>query len=172
MSDIKIRTATPKDAKRLLEIYSPYVQNTSISFEYDPPTLKEFKGRIKNTLKKYPYIVAEIDGKIVGYSYAGVFHARRAYNISCELSIYVDMNCHKQGIGSALYSELEKRLLAQNIHTLYACIAATPRPDDKYLTDGSIQFHGKMGYKIVGTFTDCAIKYNQNYNMVYMEKHI
>ncbi|MDE7208142.1 MAG: GNAT family N-acetyltransferase, partial [Lachnospiraceae bacterium] len=68
---ITIRTALSSDAEQLLEIYTPYVRDTAISFEYDIPTVGEFSARIENTLKKYPYFVAEADGEIVGYTYAG-----------------------------------------------------------------------------------------------------
>ena len=62
-----IRLATERDANQLLEIYAPYVKNTAITFEYSVPSIQEFSSRIQNVLKKYPFIVAEIEGKIAGY---------------------------------------------------------------------------------------------------------
>lgn len=88
MSDIKIRTVTENDAEQLLEIYAPYVEKTAITFEYEVPSVEEFKSRIKGTLKKYPYFAAELDGKIVGYAYAGEFKERAAYDWAVETSIY------------------------------------------------------------------------------------
>ena len=87
-----IRNATIDDANQLLEIYAYYVKNTAISFEYDVPSLEEFRTRIDSTLKKYPYLVLEEDGMIQGYAYAGAFIERAAYGHSCEVSIYVDHN--------------------------------------------------------------------------------
>ena len=69
---LHIRMAQISDAEELLAIYKPYIENTAITFEYNVPTVEEFANRIKTTLKKYPYIVAELNGKIVGYAYAGV----------------------------------------------------------------------------------------------------
>ena len=85
---ITTRYVVPEDAKRLLEIYAPYVENTAITFEYDVPTLEEFIERIRHTLEKYPYIVALNNGTIVGYAYAGMFHEREAYSRCVETSIY------------------------------------------------------------------------------------
>ena len=101
-----IRPAVPSDSERLLEIYGYYVKNTAISFEYDVPSLDEFKSRIVSITKRYPYLVALCDGKIEGYAYAGVFKNRAAYDRSCETTVYVDKNAQRQGIGKALYAAL------------------------------------------------------------------
>ena len=89
MENMIIRTATANDAEAILNIYAYYVENTAITFEYDVPTLEEFTQRIENTLKKYPYLVAEKDGEILGYAYAGVFKDRAAYDWSAETTIYL-----------------------------------------------------------------------------------
>ena len=60
MENVNIRVASPDDAEKLLEIYAPYVEKTAITFEYDVPTVHEFKKRIENTLERYPYLVAEV----------------------------------------------------------------------------------------------------------------
>lgn len=81
MSKIIIRTAKEEDAERLLEIYAPYVTDTAITFEYEVPTIDEFQQRINNTLKKYPYLVAEDEnGNVMGYAYASAFKGRAAYD--------------------------------------------------------------------------------------------
>ena len=104
---VKIRSAVPDDAKRLLEIYAYYVADTAISLEYDVPSEEEFRSRIRNTLQKYPYLVLEEDGIIQGYTYAGLFKIRAAYARSCEVSIYVDRNAKRRGYGRMLYEALE-----------------------------------------------------------------
>ena len=167
---IEIRTVTPEDAERLLEIYSYYVKNTAISFEYEIPSLEEFRERIVNISKKYPYICAIADEKIIGYAYAGVFHEREAYRHSVELSIYVDLERRRGGCGRALYAALEERLKNQGIKNLYACIAVPPKKADEYLTFDSMKFHKKMGYIIAGHFHSCGIKFDRWYDMIYMEK--
>ena len=84
-----IRKAKPEDAEQLLAIYTPYVTNTAITFEYEVPTVDEFRHRIINTLKKYPYLVAENEnGIVIGYAYASPFKGRAAYDWAVETSIY------------------------------------------------------------------------------------
>ena len=89
MEKNKIRVATKQDAKSLVEIYAPYVEKTAITFEYTVPTVEEFEKRIERVLEKYPYLVAERDGEIVGYAYASAFHERPAYDWAVETTVYV-----------------------------------------------------------------------------------
>ncbi|MDO4647154.1 MAG: GNAT family N-acetyltransferase [Eubacteriales bacterium] len=166
---MKIRTAVPEDAERLVEIYAPYVENTAITFEYEVPTVENFRKRITDTLEQYPYLVAEEDGHILGYAYAGTFKGRPAYDWSVELSIYVEMGHHKSGVGKALYLELEKILQRMHVRNLYACIA-DPEVEDPHLNRNSEEFHAHMGYKKVGEFHRCGYKFETWYHMIWMEK--
>ena len=166
-----IRAATREDAGSLLKIYSYYVENTAISFEYVAPSLDEFSKRISSTLEKYPYIVLEDDGLIRGYAYAGAFHSRAAYAHCCEVTIYLDHDSKGNGYGKALYEALEKALKKMGIINLYACIA-DPEVEDEYLTKNSECFHQHMGYTKVGEFHKCGYKFGRWYNMIWMEKRI
>ena len=166
-----IRDAVPEDAVRLLEIYGPYVEHTAISFEYETPGLEEFQNRIRTISARYPYLVAELDGRIVGYAYAGVFKGRAAYDRSCEVTIYLDPAVQKRGLGRRLYGALEERLRARGILNLYACIAWPIVPDET-LTTNSADFHAHMGYTKVGEFHYCAYKFGRWYHMIWMEKFI
>lgn len=171
MDNMKIRIAVKEDAYKLLEIYKPYVERTAITFEYDVPSVQEFEERIMHILEKYPYLVAERNGEIVGYAYAGSFHSRAAYGWAVETTVYVRQDQKKTGIGKKLYDALEKVLAAQNILNLNACIAY-PVKKDAYLTKNSVQFHEHLGYRFVGEFQKCGYKFGHWYNMVWMEKHI
>ena len=105
---MRIRRATENDAEALLKIYAPYVEHTAITFEYEVPSVEEFRSRIRHTLEKYPYLVAEEDGELLGYAYVGPFHDRPAYDWAVETSIYVDeRNIHK-GVGGKLHDALEQ----------------------------------------------------------------
>ncbi|MCD7808933.1 MAG: N-acetyltransferase family protein [Erysipelotrichaceae bacterium] len=168
---MKIRTVTINDAQELLDIYAYYVLNTAITFEYDVPTLQEFQYRITTILNKYPYIVAVINNKIVGYAYANTFKARAAYDWSVEMTIYIDIHYQKQGIGKKLYNTMEDLLKLQGITNLNACITY-PNQDDEYVDKNSVQFHEHLGYKLVGQFHQCGYKFNRWYSMVWMEKMI
>lgn len=168
---IQIRAASPEDAQELLKIYKPYVEKTAITFEYDVPQLQEFKARIERTLKKYPYLVAEKDGELLGYAYTGPFVGRAAYGWAAETSIYLKEGRQRMGLGRRLYQAIEGISRAQNILNLNACIGS-PETEDEYLTRNSIQFHSHMGYKMVGEFYKCGYKFGCWYNMAWMEKII
>ena len=168
-TDIMIRTAELSDAERLLKIYAPYVENTAITFEYEVPSVEEFRKRMENVLKKYPYLVAEQNGRPVGYAYAGAFKGRAAYDWAVETSIYVDAHARRRGIGRRLYEEMEQILKMMNILNLNACIGY-PKEEDEHLTRNSVEFHRHMGYQWVGEFHDCGYKFGRWYNMVWMEK--
>lgn len=166
-----IRNAEKEDAEKILAIYSYYVKNTAISFELDVPSLDEFQGRIVRTLERYPYLVLEEKGVILGYAYAGVFKNRAAYDHCCEVSIYVERHAKGRGYGRMLYEALETALKKAGILYLYACIA-DPVTEDEYLTRNSEHFHSHLGYTMVGQFHNCGYKFNRWYNMIWMEKII
>ncbi len=169
---MKISKVTVEDSEELLKIYAPYVLNTAISFEYEVPSVEEFTNRIINISKKYPYIKAEDeDGTILGYAYANTFKAREAYDWSVETTIYLREDMHKKGIGSALYEALELSLKDMGILNLNACIAYT-EVEDQHLTNGSMYFHEKLGYKLIGTFHKSGYKFGKWYDMIWMEKII
>ena len=166
-----LRMATEADASALLEIYRPYVEQTAITFEYDVPTAEEFARRIRHTLERYPYLVAEKNGNIIGYAYVSPFKERAAYDWAVETSIYVKMGLSGKGCGRQLYDALERLLKAQNILNLNACIAYTAH-EDAHLDNNSTHFHAHLGYKLVGTFHQCGYKFGTWYDMIWMEKMI
>ncbi len=166
-----IRSAQPLDAAALLEIYMPYVEQTAITFEYEPPSLAEFAQRIKKTLKVFPYLVLEDAGAIQGYAYAGPFKARAAYDWAVETTIYIRQGAHGKGYGKALYTALEEELRQRHFLNAYACIAYSEQEDDT-LTHASPLFHEHMGYILCGTFHQCGYKFGRWYDMLWMEKHL
>ena len=91
-----LRSAVPADAEKLLAVYSYYVLRTAVTFEYDVPSPEEFRNRIENTLKKYPYLVLEEGSGIRGYAYAGPFVGRAAYGRSCETTIYLERSAPRK----------------------------------------------------------------------------
>ena len=172
MQDITIRNASLADAPRILEIYAWYVEHTVITFEYDVPSLEEFEGRMRRTMQKYPYLVIERDGRVEGYAYAGPFVGRAAYDWACELTIYLDPEARKRGLGRALYEAMEKALGAMGVLNLYACIGYPRGGDDEYLSTNSADFHAHLGFEKIGTFTACGYKFGRWYDMIWMEKII
>ncbi|HFH7136111.1 TPA: N-acetyltransferase family protein [Streptococcus agalactiae] len=159
-----IRPVLPSDAKELLAIYAPYVTDTTITFEYDIPSISEFTNRIKNISKSFPYLVAEENGKILGYAYASTYYARAAYDWNCELSIYLDKDVRSKKIGSQLYDTLEKELVSQGYVNLLACISLP--------NDISIAFHKKRGFNQVAHFPKIGFKFEQWHDIVWLQKRL
>lgn len=160
---MEIRVVKKEDAKAIRDIYAPYVLDTIVTFEYEVPDIEEMERRIEKTLQRYPYFVAVIDDKVVGYAYASSFHERKAYDWACELSVYVDRDIRGQGVGKALYEELFKYLKLMNMKALYACLG--------YPNEASEKFHQSFGFKTIGYFHKCGYKFNQWIDMIWMEKH-
>lgn len=169
MKKLTIRAATLEDAKALLAIYKPYVLETAITFEYDVPSVEEFEARIKKVMEKYPYLVAEINGVIVGYAYASAFKDRAAYDWCVETSIYLRKDVRGNGIGRKLYEVLEEKLKEQGILNANACITYV-EVEDEHMTNASTRFHENMGYRLVGRFHQCGYKFGKWYDMIWMEK--
>lgn len=162
--NFNIRPCETKDAKAILEIYTPYVKNTAISFETKVPSFEEFTQRIKNIKSAYPYVVCEADGKIAGYAYASKFREREAYRYSIEVSVYVDSNFVGNKIGTLLYESLFKELESYNYYTAYACIT--------YPNDKSVGIHKKFGFSEIGIFHNAGYKFNKWHDVIWMEKQL
>lgn len=150
---MKIRFATPNDVERILKIYSPYVLDTPISFETTVPELNEFKERIQEITAKFPYLVAELDGEIVGYAYASAHRSRCAYEWSAESTVYVDQKHHGKGIGKRLYQDLFRILKAQGVVNVFAGIT---QPNE-----ASVHLHESLGFTPIGRFKDIGYKLDQ-----------
>ena len=166
-----IRAAAPEDAAAILAVYAPYIRRTAVTFEYEPPSLEEFRGRIERTLVRHPYLVAEEDGEILGYAYAGTFIGRSACDWAAEASIYLRADCRRAGLGRRLYTALEAVCRAQNIVNLNASIACADE-EDEYLTADSLRFHERMGFHCIGKFRKCGYKFGRWYDLAWMEKWI
>lgn len=161
---LTIRPATVDDAAALSAIYAPYVRETTVTFEYDPPSPEEFAHRIRVTREKYPYFVC-CDGDVpVGYAYAHAFRERAAYDWDVEMSIYVDRERRHSGVGRMLYEALEDALREMGIVNCYACITS-PNPD-------SIAFHTALGYRELAVFPRSGFKFGRWLDVTWMLKQI
>ena len=167
----QIRSASPSDAPELAELYRWYVERTAVTYEYAAPDAEAFLARMRGVMESYPYLVAEEDGRCVGYAYAAAFHPREAYRFSVETVIYLRRDARGRGLGRELYAALEAELRARGFRNLYACIGWPDVPDE-YLTRASAVFHERMGYRRCGYFRRCGYKFGRWYSMIWMEKII
>jgi len=170
-NDVHIRNATLADAERLVEIYSYYIKNTAITFEYAVPTVEEFQDRMEGIMKRYPYLVIEKNQEVQGYAYANAYIDRAACDWSCEVSIYLARDVVKCGMGRMLYEAMETVLRDMGMVNVYASIAYSDT-EDEYLTKNSLQFHEHLEYRKIGEFYNCGYKFGRWYSLVWVGKVI
>ncbi len=146
----KLRIVKPEDAFEILAIYSPYIENTSFTFETETPSVEQFADRIQTYLQTWPWLVCESDGIVVGYAYAARHRERTAYQWSIESSVYIHNDFQKKGIAAALYTALFDILKLQGFRNVYAVINL---PNDK-----SVALHEKLGFKWFATYEEVGFK--------------
>ncbi len=149
-SEIRTRSATVDDAPVIQAIYAPFVKHTPISFEEIVPIADEMAERIAQTQERYPYLVAERDGRIVGYAYASQHRTRAAYRLSVDVTAYVTESAQRSGAGRALYSALLSALSDLGYHAAFAGITLP--------NAASVGFHEAMGFAPVGIFREVGFK--------------
>lgn len=113
---------TPADAAALAEIYNPYIEHTTISYEFEPVSAEEMARRIERITAAHPWIKAEEDGVLLGYAYGSEYRSRPAYQWDAEVTVYVRQDRRTRGVGYALYTRLLEILREQNYVNLYALI--------------------------------------------------
>ncbi len=145
-----IRLAAPSDAADIQKIYGPIVRETHISFEVSLPDLDEIAARIDKALTRYPWIVCEIDGQMVGYAYASAFRARYAYQWTTETTVYVHPDFRRRGVSRALYQSLIAILREQGYCNAIGVIALP--------NEGSIRAHEAIGFRKIGVLENVGFK--------------
>ena len=164
-----VRAAAPEDAEQLLEIYTPFVISedsslSNVSFELAAPDVEEFRQRIQDISKQFPYLVGEINGQILGYVYCHPYRERLAYQWAVEVTIYLAPAGQGKGLGRLLYETMEKLLCLQGVTMAYSCITVG--------NDHSIKMHEALGYRLIGTFTNSGYKNGQWLDTVWLEKQL
>ncbi len=157
-----IRFATEKDISQMLEIYRPYVETTTVSFEYTCPTMEEFTERFCKYTHQFPWLVWEENGEILGYAYACAPFTRMAYSWVAEASVYLRQDAHRKGIGSKLYTALEAILTRQGYLTLYTLVTSE--------NETSLAFHQAVGYEIRAVFPRQGFKMGKALGVTWLEK--
>ena len=164
-----VRAAAPEDAEQLLEIYTPFVISedsslSNVSFELAAPDVEEFRQRIQDISKQFPYLVGEVNGQILGYVYCHPYRERLAYQWAVEVTIYLAPAGQGKGLGRLLYETMEKLLCLQGVTMAYSCITVG--------NDHSIKMHQALGYRLIGTFTNSGYKNGQWLDTVWLEKQL
>lgn len=149
-----IRPAHADDAKAIAAIYNPYILNTTISFEEEPVTDAAMAQRVADVQAGgLPWLVAEQDGKLLGYAYATKWRVRHAYRFSVESSVYLAPEAARQGVGTALYTALLAQLAERGCHLVIGGIALP--------NEASVALHEKLGYEKVAHFREVGFKFGR-----------
>ncbi len=161
-----VRDARLDDLPRIQEIYAQHVLTGLASFEETPPDLSEMTRRFEATLaQELPFLVAETDGKLAGYSYAGPYRPRPAYRFCLENSVYVGAEAVGRGVGSALLIELIRRCGDLGYRQLIAVIGDSAN-------HASIRLHEKHGFIRAGQLKSIGFKFGRWVDSVIMQREI
>ena len=157
-----IRIALESDIPAMLAIYAPFVEKTTVSFEYDVPTEEVFLQRFRAITAQFPWLVWEEDGRVLGYAYAAKPFERAGYSWCAEPSIYLREEARGRDVGRKLYAVLEAILDRQGYCVLYSLITSENK--------GSLAFHEKVGYRFCAELPGCGYKFGRNLSITWMEK--
>jgi phosphinothricin acetyltransferase len=158
----RIRIASAADAGSLLEIYRPYVTESAVSFELEPPSITEFSRRVSRTLERTPWLLCEIGATIAGYAYASPHRERAAYQWCVEVSAYVRPDFRRAGVARALYEALFRVLMLQGFVNAYAGITLPNEP--------SARFHEALGFRPVGIYHQIGFKLDRWHDVAWYER--
>ncbi len=158
-----IRPVTIDDAAVICDIYNYYIDNTCISFEYEPVSIEEMSCRIKSTIESFPWIVYEEHGKVIAYAYANKFAVREAYKNTLEVTVYAANNSASKGIGTELYKHLFNLIdETTSAHSLMSVIALP--------NEASVRLHEKLGFEKASHFKEVGFKFDQWVDVGYWQK--
>ncbi|MEZ5428374.1 MAG: N-acetyltransferase family protein [Pyrinomonadaceae bacterium] len=158
---MSVRFVRPEDAEQVARIYNYYVENGHQTFETAPVGAAEMGERISAISEKYPYLVFEENGEVLGYAYAALYKIRQAYRHSAEISVYVKWGVRSRGIGRRLYEKLFEELKETDIH---AVIAGISLPNE-----ASVRLHQSFGMEKVAHFREVGYKFGRWIDVGYWE---
>ena len=164
MSDLVIRDARMDDVPAMVAIYAPFITDTPVSFEVEVPTRAEFESRVAKAQSQWAWLVAEVEGRVVGYAYGSQYRARAAYRFGAEVSAYVDSAARGQGVASALYRRLFEILEGKGYCNLYAGIVIP--------NDASVGFHKALGFESIGVFHRAGWKFGAWHDVSWWERRL
>src|ERR1700761_8154974 len=163
MTTVEIRPATDADLPAITAIYEHAVLKGTATFELIPPDLAEMRRRFDALMEGgFPYLVAVLDGRVVGYAYAGAYRPRPAYRFTVENSVYLQPASHRRGIGQQLLQRLIAESEARGYRQMIAVIGDSANA-------GSIGVHTRCGFQMIGTHPNVGFKFNRWLDTVMMQ---
>jgi phosphinothricin acetyltransferase len=160
--EIKIRPYQTEDTQAILDVINYNILNSTALYDYKIRTYEQQQNILEEKISKnFPVIVAELDGKVVGFGMYSEFRFREAYKFTVEHSVYVNKDFYGKGIGKTLLEELILLAKKQKLHTMIAVIDAE--------NQGSVVFHEKFGFKTVGIIKESGFKFDRWLDLVFMQ---
>lgn len=159
---VQVRDASAADAEACAAIYAPYVTDSAITFEIDPPGPAEMAARIAQAQSTHAWLVVEDEDRVIGYAYGGPMKPRAAYRWSCEVSVYLEPGRRRTGAGRALYEALFARLTARGYRTAVAGMTL-PNPASEGL-------HKSLGFEPIGTYRNIGWKLNTWHDVAWVQR--
>ncbi len=161
MNNYNIRFITPADAEAALVVYAPYVLHTANTFEYEVPSVDDFRTKIEKITAQYPWLVCKCNGEIVGYAYGSTHRERAAYQWSPECTVYIDAKHHRKGIARTLYNTLFELLRQQGYINVFASVLVT--------NENSVAFHKAYGFEEIGLFKNIGYKLGEWHTNLWLQ---
>ncbi len=158
----RVRPATLDDSAACADIYEYYVLNTPITFEIEPPTVKQMAVRMLTLIETHAWLVLEQDEQVIGYAYGAAYASREAYQWSCETSVYLDKDWRGRGGGTQLYTALFAQLTERGFRQ---AVAGITMPNE-----ASLRLHEAFGFEVVGTFKDIGWKFEQWHDVLRLQR--
>ena len=155
---MSIRFAVPADAPAVADIYAHYVQETAITFATETPAPGDYAARMAD--ERYPFLVAEEDGRVQGFIYAGAFRTKEAYRWDVELTLYLAPGSTGRGLGRLLMDACLRLLQAQGYLNTYSCITL---PNER-----SVGLHRRLGFRELGVFPRTGYKLGRWHDVIWM----
>ena len=159
-----IRPAKATDVPAMLAIYGPYVTDTPITFDYEPPTEAAFTAKYNRITSRYPWLLLEEDGRILGYAYADRAFEKAAYAWCVEATVYLSPEATGKGRGRALYLALEEELKRRGLVLVYALVTAT--------NEASLRFLAALGFRETGRLPASGWKQGKWHDVIWLEKRL
>lgn len=165
MSKITFKNATLEDANQILQIYQPYIENTTVTMAIQVPTIENYKKVMQKIIEHLAFVVAEIDHEIIGYAFANHFQEKRqAYKYTCIINLYINPSYYGTGLGQQLYENLEQKLKQIGIVQLYSNLTASNIAGYRFLQ--------KNDYTVVGQMPKFGYKFDEWHDILWMAKTI
>jgi len=159
-----IRPVEERDISALTALYNYYIENTTFTLELEPLSKEAFGTRVKDISARFPYLVYEENGQILGYAYLNDFNVRGGYRFTADLSLYVELAARGQGIGKALYDEIEPKAKEMGLRNIISLITSE--------NEASLAFHDRLGFERAARIDDIAHKFDRWIGLCYCIKRI